>query len=129
MNNEKASTEEAIGNDYRRSKMGKRSKQRNKKNGAQINGKQPTNPSNAVLSVQPTTPETPNASSSENSFQLEGDQDTQPLLLQSSVSGDEHSGTPSNPSSECVVNDSEHDKPCLKSTKEMLLYKIHNQKL
>ncbi|MDE5057895.1 hypothetical protein OZD61_03790 [Wolbachia endosymbiont of Drosophila bocki] len=77
--------------------------QKNKKNGAQINGKQSTNPSNTVLSVQPTTPETPNASSSENSFQLEGDQDTQPLLLQSSVSGDEHSGTPSNPSSEYVV--------------------------
>ncbi|WP_425386427.1 host RNA manipulator TomO [Wolbachia endosymbiont (group A) of Barypeithes pellucidus] len=76
---------------------------KNKKNGAQTNGGQPSNLSNTVPPVQPTTPETPNASSSENSFQLEGDQDTQPLLLQSSVSGDEHSGTPSNPSSEYVV--------------------------
>lgn len=141
MNNEEASIEEAIGNNYEKGEMGKRSKkkgvtllasfvrkkiseiitkgndnlnleeefknvltfdnrdsvlkyaksqecpfkdkvvafltlQKNKKNGAQINGKQSTNPSNTVLSVQPTTPETPNASSSENSFQLEGDQDT-----------------------------------------------------
>ncbi|MBC6686353.1 lipase family protein [Wolbachia pipientis] len=96
MNNEKASIEEAIGTDYRRNKMGRKSKQKNKKNGAQINGKQSSDLSNTVPPVQLTTPETPNASSSENSFQLEGDQDTQPLLLQNSVSDEDVTGDSDN---------------------------------
>ncbi|WP_341819525.1 hypothetical protein [Wolbachia endosymbiont (group A) of Brachyopa scutellaris] len=47
--------------------------QKSKKNGAQINGKQSTNPSNTVPPVQPTTPETPNASSSENKISEQKD--------------------------------------------------------
>ncbi|WP_458695089.1 host RNA manipulator TomO [Wolbachia endosymbiont of Drosophila pseudotakahashii] len=39
----------------------------------QINGKQSTNPSNTVPPVQPTTPETPNASSSENKISEQKD--------------------------------------------------------
>nr|WP_264703764.1 hypothetical protein [Wolbachia endosymbiont (group A) of Volucella inflata] len=139
MNNEEASIEEAIGNDYRRNKMDRKGKQKNKKNGAQINGKQPSDLSNTVPPFQLTTPETPNASSSENSFQLEGDQDTQPLLLQNSVSdedvtgdsddkrGDSPSGSGSSSPIQDIVNeeelvvittrqpnDSEHDKTVFK---------------
>ncbi|MDE5061393.1 MULTISPECIES: TomO hydrophobic C-terminal domain-containing protein [Wolbachia] len=119
--------------------MGKKGKQKNKENGAQINGKQPSDLSNTVPPVQLTTPETPNASSSENSFQFEVDQDTQPLLLRSPVSdedvtgdsddkrGDSPSGSGSSSPIQDIVNeeepvvittrqlnDGEHDKTVFK---------------